>query len=509
MTRRFEAVVQRALEATELRKHTDGRTLYKAIATTPALDRYGEVVLPKGAVLENFMKNPVLLDGHNYSISSVGHVVNLAVDEAQMTFDFVFSTDTRGQELEQKFVAGDMNAFSIGFKPKAKVDIWMPWDEQPEVKEITVQYPDGTEGVVDLRGYEHVPYTVYNKWELLEISPVAVPANPEALLMRQAEEIVRRVAERNPVMKSFVQDELALKLGPVMKLLEQFSETFDGEEMKFEGAVALHSTPVEQGSWSGANARTALAKWASKNGTGKKDDMNWSKYSKGFAWFDSKAADSFGAYKLPHHTVKDGALIAIWKGVTAAMAALLGARGGVDLDSKSAVYAHLAKHYKDFDKEAPEMKEYSDEELKAIEDEPFVVQKSEDSADNSNTVKANGANPDEDPNAEGSAADEAEDESEDESDDTGDATMMQMMSEMQKLLTQILTELGNLKGKAMESSEVTQENFIELQLRTESIANILEYGEKKKAPVAQPVDPQVVGEVSAELIETLERIKSL
>jgi hypothetical protein len=153
------------------------------------------------------------------------------------------------------------------------------------------------------------------------------------------------------------------------------------------------------------------------------------------------------------------------------------------------------------------MKEYSDEELKAIEDEPLVVQKSA-SDDNSDTIKATSASTDEDPNAEGSSEDEAEDEDESE-DDSGDATMMQMMTEMQKLLSQILTEIGNLKGKAMESSEVTQENFVELQLKTEAIANMLEYSEKKKAPAAPPVEPQVVGEVSAELIETLERIKSL
>jgi phage head maturation protease len=502
MTRRFEATVQRAIEDTELRKHTDGRTLYKAIATTPALDRYGEVVLPKGAIVENFKKNPVLLEGHNYSMSSVGHVVNLEMDESKMTFDFVFSTDDRGQELEAKFVAGDMNAFSIGFKPKAKVDLWTPWDDAPEIKEVKVSYPDGSEGTVDLTAYEHIPYRIYNQWELLEISPVSVPANPEALLLRQAEEIVRRVAEHNPVMKSFVQDELAMKLGPVMELLEKFAETFDGEEMKFEGAVASHSTPVETGSWSGANARTALAKWASKGGSGKKEDMNWSKYSKGFAWFDSKSADNFGAYKLPHHTVKDGALIAIWSGVTAAMAALLGARGGVDLDSKSAVYNHLARHYKDFDKEPPEMKEYSEEELKAIEDEPLVVQKSEDPADNSETVKATDANPDEEPPEDG--------EEEGESDDTGDATMMQMMSEMQKLLTQILTEIGNLKGKNAEAVETQEEHFIELQLKTEAISNLLEYNLKKAPQKEDPkVEETVVGEVPVSLIETLERIKSL
>jgi len=46
--------------------------------------------------------------------------------------------------------------------------------------------------------------------------------------------------------------------------------------------------------------------------------------------------------------------------VYAAMAALLGARGGVILPSadKQGVYNHLASHYKQFDKEVPELKKY-------------------------------------------------------------------------------------------------------------------------------------------------------
>jgi len=74
-----------------------------------------------------------------------------------------------------------------------------------------------------------------------------------------------------------------------------------------------------------------------------------------FAWAKSNPAESFGDLKLPHHEAKSGA--AVWNGVKAAMGALMGARGGVDVeDDKKAVYDHLAAHYKQFGKEPPEFK---------------------------------------------------------------------------------------------------------------------------------------------------------
>lgn len=75
-------------------------------------------------------------------------------------------------------------------------------------------------------------------------------------------------------------------------------------------------------------------------------------------WYDEKDADNKGAYKLPHHK-SGGGYSVVWNGVKAAMGALMGARGGVMLPApdRRGVYNHLAKHYKQFDKDVPEFKE--------------------------------------------------------------------------------------------------------------------------------------------------------
>ena len=71
------------------------------------------------------------------------------------------------------------------------------------------------------------------------------------------------------------------------------------------------------------------------------------------AWVDDEGdPDAKSSYKLPHH-LPDGRVV--WKGVAAAGAALMGARGGAQIppDDVPGVKRHLARHYRQFDKEPP------------------------------------------------------------------------------------------------------------------------------------------------------------
>lgn len=83
---------------------------------------------------------------------------------------------------------------------------------------------------------------------------------------------------------------------------------------------------------------------------------------------DKSNLESKAGFKLPHHMAKGSKVI--WKGVSAAMAVLLGARGGVkgiSAEAKKGAYAHLAKHYGQFDKEAPAFKQdYTEAELQGL-----------------------------------------------------------------------------------------------------------------------------------------------
>jgi HK97 family phage prohead protease len=78
-----------------------------------------------------------------------------------------------------------------------------------------------------------------------------------------------------------------------------------------------------------------------------------------FAWAEQLPPENYGQLKLPHHRPgRSGVGPAVWRGVAAAMAALLGARGGVQIPDadRRGVYNHLARHYEQFEKEPPNFK---------------------------------------------------------------------------------------------------------------------------------------------------------
>ena len=73
------------------------------------------------------------------------------------------------------------------------------------------------------------------------------------------------------------------------------------------------------------------------------------------AWVDSDGdPDAKASYKLPHHRASGEV---VWRGCAAAMAVLMGGRGGVNIPEGDmvGVHRHIAGHYRQFDREPPEM----------------------------------------------------------------------------------------------------------------------------------------------------------
>ena len=136
----------------EIKAAEDGRM----IASTPDVDRDKDRVIATGARLDNFLKNPVLMYGHNYRDpwALIGKAADLQVDAGGINFQPELREPANDSDpmtviralWDQKL----LRAASMGFNPTK-------WMEN------------------EVGGRDFV------EWELLEISIVPIPANQNAL----------------------------------------------------------------------------------------------------------------------------------------------------------------------------------------------------------------------------------------------------------------------------------------------------------------------------------------
>lgn len=149
-----------------------------------------------------------------------------------------------------------------------------------------------------------------------------------------------------------------------------------------ERALAPHDGPLapEDREWNVEEAEERIRRWASSDGSGNKDKIDWDKYRQAFAWYDHEDSENFKSYKLPHHDVIDGRLHVVWRGVVSAMQALMGARGGVNVppEDRRGIYIHLANHYRQFGRDPPKfesvMETYAKMLEQAVEEQRKTIQ---------------------------------------------------------------------------------------------------------------------------------------
>ncbi len=268
-------------------------------------DRDNDIIEVAGWKLTDYMKNPVFLWAHNYDELPIGKTINVAVDVAakKLLFDVKFpSAETYpfADTVYKLYREGFLSATSVGFRGlKSKTR-----DE-----EEMMNLPEWQRG------------RRYMEQELLELSAVPVPCNPNALIAIRS--------------KGFTDEEVNQVFVEEKSVIPYKKFPLADEGATWDGPAEIAASSV--------------------------DDLKIM-----CAWYDSENADVKQAYKLPHHL--QDSKNTVWRAVAAAMGALLGARGGVQIPEgdRRGVYNHLSKHYTDFDKEAPDFKEYTDAELKAM-----------------------------------------------------------------------------------------------------------------------------------------------
>lgn len=136
--------VKDAVEATHKAADKDVGT-FEQIITTENLDRYQDVIKIDAWDDEHYLKNPVVLWGHDHKQLPIGITTGLRTENGQKIATGKFAPHAKAQEIRQLYDMGILRAASVGFIEKER------------------------EG------------NLITKAELIEWSIVSVPANPYCL----------------------------------------------------------------------------------------------------------------------------------------------------------------------------------------------------------------------------------------------------------------------------------------------------------------------------------------
>lgn len=159
--------VQKIMEspAVDIGDETQGRSL-RFCCSSGSVDRERDIINQNGWVLDNFKRNSVVLWAHDARSLPIGTVRDIGLEDGNLkaTVDFVPADVPIAGEFADAVYRlcklGFLKAVSVGFQP-------LEWD-------FTTDKDRGAD--------DWFPGIDFQKQELMELSIVTVPANPDALL---------------------------------------------------------------------------------------------------------------------------------------------------------------------------------------------------------------------------------------------------------------------------------------------------------------------------------------
>ena len=226
--------IYKILENCEVKKV--GERQYEFTASTADMDRDGEVISVEGWDLKNFKKNPVIMFAHDYRTLPIGKATKIGVRDGKLMNVVEFPPEGTYEfaDTVQRLVdAGYLKTESVGFIPK--------------------KWEDGDGG-------EKAPRRTYTKQELLEISIVPVPSNPNALMnavkegvitQKQFKSITELEEKETPKPAKTSQEQIIDELDYIESMLQENGANDEAKEIlkriteSYLDAIQDATTPVD------------------------------------------------------------------------------------------------------------------------------------------------------------------------------------------------------------------------------------------------------------------------
>ena len=348
-----------------------------------SIDRDGDVIRQKGIDLKAYRKNPVVLFAHGARWGPaegqlpVGRSMKLfRSDDGLKSFSVDRFTEADVNKLGDtvfRMLASTpafLNAASIGFLPikveEREVDedeqgrFWAPADfkKVEKLEHSVVPVPANADALRGAKsaGIDIAPIKTWAEGILDKDEHVPIELTGDPLLTREHLEHCYRIA--NNSRKTF----LVPEIGGALDEDEKTEQVDDKDKGSTPGNPSGFTRADEGTAWS---APTLSAFGVS----GSFEDLSASerrRIARHFAWAEQMPPTAFGQLKLPHHRASDAAVVL--RGVNAALAALNGARGGVDIpsDDRQPANTHLNAHRKAFGQEPISLRDMDEDETRAL-----------------------------------------------------------------------------------------------------------------------------------------------
>lgn len=176
---------------------------FKVVASDETIDRAGEVIKVSGWELDNFMKNPVIIANHVYKVENIiWKATNVYTEDYKLVVEWVFATTDLAQDVRKLYDGWFIKTVSVGFIPLER--------DQSQPNIIT-------------------------RAELLEVSFVPVPCNPNALSLWK--EVMDDLIAKGLLIKEEGQEDL--------NEVEEWKEENNEEETNIDDGIIDNEENVE------------------------------------------------------------------------------------------------------------------------------------------------------------------------------------------------------------------------------------------------------------------------
>lgn len=181
MEKQKDNILRRQIDHLELRATDEEQRMVEFVASTGAVDTYDTVLPPDKWVLSRYALNGVVGYQHDiYYSDDPDNVIGRGeayVEDGELRIRIYFEPaelNKKADKVYRKVLFGSINSVSVGFRATAPGH----WGRKDDGEDPAVYY--------------------YNGQELMEVSVVNVPSNPDAVKRSAAEELAQYEREPEP-----------------------------------------------------------------------------------------------------------------------------------------------------------------------------------------------------------------------------------------------------------------------------------------------------------------------